>query len=367
MDGIEYMKLAVKLAEKGDGYVNPNPMVGAVIVKNDRIIGKGYHERYGGPHAEINALRSCSESPEGADLYVTLEPCCHYGKTPPCTEAIIKSGIANVFIGTLDVNPAMSGKSVGILNQNGIKSKVGILEEECKGLIKKFSKFITTQTPFVLMKYAMTMDGKIATYANNSKWISGKESRERVHQTRHSFSAIMAGVDTVIKDDPMLTCRIENGKNPVRIICDTNLRTPFESNIVKTAESVPTYIATSCGDELRKEIYAKHGCKFIDVGKRQNHIDLAELMKILGRMKIDSLILEGGGTLNWSALTQQIVDEVQAYIAPKIFGGTAKTPVEGIGVAFPDEAVLLNPYSVSKIGDDYLIESEVIYKCSQES
>lgn len=366
MSGEEYMKLALELAEKGAGYVSPNPMVGAVIVKDGRIIGRGYHQRYGEAHAEVNALRSCTESPEGADLYVTLEPCCHYGKTPPCTEAIIENRIANVFIGTLDINPQVAGKSVDILRQHGIGVKTGILEAECKRLIKVFRKFMSERTPFVLMKYAMTMDGKIATYAHNSQWISGEESRKKVHETRHAFSAIMVGVNTVIRDNPMLTCRIENGINPLRVICDTNLRTPLDSRVVETADSVPTCIFTACDDELKKEPYIKRGCKLINVSRRENHTDLSEVMKILGSMEIDSVLLEGGGALNWSALKQQVVDEVQTYVAPKIFGGAGASPVGGEGVEFPKDAVMLRPYSVSQIGEDYLIESEVVYTCLQE-
>lgn len=366
MDDREYMKLALELAKKGDGYVNPNPMVGAVIVKEGKIIGEGYHEYFGGLHAERKAIKNCRESPEGATLYVTLEPCCHYGKTPPCTEIIIQSKIARVVIGTLDRNPIMAGKSVEILRKHQIQVVVGVLEEECNKLIKVFHKFITTKRPFVLMKYAMTMDGKIATYTNNSKWISGEEAREQVHKLRHSFSAIMVGVNTVIQDNPLLTCRLKDGKNPIRIVCDTNLKTPLTSKIVQKAKWIPTYIATNCEDPVQKEPYIQHGCKLLYVRKKENHIDLMELMNILGSMNIDSILLEGGSMLNWSALQQQIVDEVQVYIAPKIFGGIANTPISGSGVAFPGDAISLCPYSISQIGKDYLIESEVIYSCLQE-
>ena len=366
MSDLEYMKLAVELAKKGAGYVNPNPMVGAVIVKNDKIIGQGYHEYFGGLHAEKNALKNCRESPVGATLYVTLEPCCHYGKTPPCTEAIIKSGITRVVIGTLDCNPLVSGKGVKILRENYIQVDIGCLKNECNHLTRIFQKYITTNRPFVLMKYAMTMDGKIATYTNNSKWISGVKAREQVHQLRHLVSAIMVGVDTVIQDNPLLTCRLENGRNPIRIICDTNLRTPLTSQIVETAKSVKTYIATACNEKERMDIYRKYGCKFIPVKKKDNHIDLTELMNCLGQMQIDSLLLEGGSTLNWGALKQQIVDEIQVYLAPKIFGGIAKSPVSGQGISIPADAFKLKPYAFSQVETDYLIESEVIYPCLQE-
>lgn len=361
MTNQDYMKLAIELAKKGTGNVNPNPMVGAVIVKNNKIIGTGYHEYYGGPHAERNALANCIESPVGATLYVTLEPCCHQGKTPPCAEAIIKSGIKKVVIGTLDKNPIVAGKGVEFLKNNQIDVEMSPLEKECNTLIKVFEKFILTHRPFVLMKYAMTMDGKIATHTKNSKWISSEESLNHVQQLRHELTAIMVGVNTVIEDNPLLTCRIENGKNPIRIICDTHLRTPLESHIVQTSNSIPTYIATSSEDLELKAQYELAGCHIIQVNKNGQHIDLKQLMTILGKMTIDSILLEGGGTLNWSALDQQIVDEVQAYIAPKIFGGIASTPIGGLGVALPSDAISLEPYSISKIGNDYVIKSEVIY------
>lgn len=366
MGDAEYMKLAIELAKKGGGHVNPNPMVGAVIVKDDCIIGQGYHEKFGGLHAERNALKNCRDSPMGATLYVTLEPCCHYGKTPPCTEAIINSGIKRVVIGTLDCNPIVSGKGVKILEEKNIQVDVGILEGECKKLIKVFRKYVTKKLPYVFMKYAMTMDGKIATYANHSKWISGEEARKKVHQLRHNVGAIMVGVNTIIQDDPLLTCRLENGKNPIRIVCDTNLRTPISSKIIRTAKDVKTYIATSSVDENKIGLYRNYGCEILNIEKKDKHVDLVKLMQCLGDMHIDSLLLEGGSAINWSALEQQIVDEVQVYIAPKVFGGSGKSPISGKGVAFPNDAFMLKPYAFSKVGNDYLIESEVIYSCLQE-
>lgn len=367
MNDVEYMKLAIELAKKGAGYVNPNPMAGAVIVKENRMIGQGYHEIFGGLHAERNALKNCRESPAGATLYVTLEPCCHYGKTPPCTEAIIKSGIKRVAVGALDCNPLVSGKGVQALKESHIQVDVGILETECQHLIRVFRKYITKHIPFVFMKYAMTMDGKIATSTNQSKWISGEEARKQVHQLRHGVMAIMTGVNTVIQDDPLLTCRLENGRSPVRIICDTHLRTPVASKMIETARDIKTYIATSCNDERKKDIYRKYGCELIHTKRKGSYIDLMDLMKRLGNMQIDSVLLEGGSTLNWSALEQQIVDEAQVYIAPKIFGGIAKSPVSGQGVFVPDDAFKLKPFAFSQVGNDYLIESEVIYPCLQES
>lgn len=366
MDDAQYMGLAIELAKRGAGYVNPNPMVGAVIVKDDRIIGQGYHEMFGGLHAERNALRHCTQSPAGATLYVTLEPCCHYGKTPPCTEAIMESGIARVVVGTLDRNPVVSGKGVRMLEDHGIRVDVGVLADECRHVIRVFSKYITTHTPYVIMKYAMTMDGKIATHTNQSRWISGEESRRRVHQLRRSVAAVMVGVNTVIEDDPLLTCRMAHGRNPVRVVCDTRLRTPLTSRIVQTANDVRTYIATACDDERKAEDYRRHGCEILAVGRKGDHVDLADVVRRLGDMRMDSVLLEGGSAMNWSALEQRIVDEAHVYIAPKIFGGTAKSPVGGQGVALPSDAVMLRPRACSRVGEDYLVESEVVYSCSRE-
>ena len=356
-----YMKLALELAQKGCGWTAPNPMVGAVIVKNGEIIGNGYHQRYGQLHAERNALAACTQSPQGATLYVTLEPCCHYGKTPPCTEAIIENGISRVVIGSPDPNPLVAGKGVAILRQHGIAVTEGVLREQCDRLNQVFLHYIQHQTPYVVMKYAMTMDGKIATRSGLSKWITGEAARQQVQQDRHRYSAIMVGVGTVLADDPMLTCRLPDSKNPVRIICDTHLRTPLTSQIVQTAKDVPTMIATSCSTEETLAPYRQAGCQICMVPEQKGHLDLQRLMQALGQQKIDSILLEGGGTLNWAALQSGIVHKVQAYIAPKLFGGTeAKSPVEGLGVDTPAQAVRLAPPQIIHFGDDLLLESEVL-------
>ncbi len=356
-----YMREALKLAEKGMGFVNPNPMVGAVIVKNGEIVGKGFHPKCGELHAERFAFADCDAKGidcVGADMYVTLEPCCHYGKTPPCTEAIIDHKIKRVFIGSSDPNPLVSGKGAKILRENGIEVFEGILKEECDGLNEIFFHYITHGTPFVTMKYAMTMDGKMACHTGLSKWVTGEDARMQVQRDRLKHSAIMVGVGTVIADDPMLNCRIEGGRDPLRVICDTNLRTPLDSNIVLKAKESPTIIAFCSGDP---EPYETFGCQMIKVSKKNEHTDLEELMKILGgEFHIDSVLLEGGGELNWSALNAGIVNKVQAYIAPKIFGGNgAKSPVGGIGTESPDKAFMLENMKIKQIGSDILIESRV--------
>ena len=356
-----YMRRAIKLAQKGAGRVNPNPMVGAVVVKNGQIIGEGFHQQYGGLHAERNALADCREDPRGATLYVTLEPCCHYGKTPPCTEAIIEQNIAQVIYGSADPNPLINGKGAEILRQAGIQVTGGFLQDECDQINKVFFHYITCGTPYVTMKYAMTIDGKIATYTGRSRWITGSEARKQVHLDRNRNMAIMTGVGTVLADDPLLTCRIEGGRNPVRIICDSRLSTPLTSQIVSTASSVPTIIATCCDEPEKLQPYREKGCRMISVASDDDgHVCLPALMKILGGEKIDSILLEGGNRLNWSALSSGIVQNVQAYISPKIFGGEqAKTPVGGEGAAFPSQAVLLDTPKITRIGEDILLESEV--------
>ncbi len=353
----DYMKIALEEAKKGMGFTSPNPMVGAVIVKDGRILNKDHHHKYGEFHAERNALLNCGEDTRGADIYVTLEPCCHHGKTPPCTDIIIEKEIKRVFIGSSDPNPKVAGKGEEILRSHGIEVKSGILKEECDELNEPFFHFITKGTPYVVMKYAMTADGKIATRTGASKWITGEKARNNVHESRRRYSGIMVGIGTVLADDPLLTCRVEGGRDPIRIICDSSLRTPVTSNIVKTANEVSTIIATLNDDVREYKKYESRGIKIIKTASKMGHIDLNDLMARLGEMKIDSILMEGGGQLNFSALESGIVNKVQCYIAPKIFGGeTAKTPVSGRGISLPKDAFMLEKPKISMFGEDILIE-----------
>ena len=362
----QYMYRALELAKKGTGAVNPNPLVGAVLVKDNRIIGEGYHEKYGQLHAERNAIADCyrrGENPAGAELYVTLEPCCHYGKTPPCTEAIIENKIVKVYVGSNDPNPLVDGGGIAVLRAHGIEVETGILKQECDALNEIFFHYIRTKRPFVLMKYAMTMDGKIATVTGDSKWITGEAARRQVHEDRNRCAAIMAGVGTVIADNPMLNCRLPEGYSPVRIICDTSLRTPADSLVVTTAKEIPTILATCCTDKEKQKVFTDKGCKILEVsetydknGKKQ--LDLQDLCKQLGEQKIDSVLLEGGAALNGSALQAGIVSCVQTYIAPKIFGGQeAKSPLFGSGVKLACEAYEFEIKEIRRIGEDILIRS----------
>ena len=361
MNDTDYMKIALQLAEKGCGFTSPNPMVGAVIVKEERIIGQGWHQKYGDAHAERNALMSCTQSAENATMYVTLEPCCHYGKQPPCVDAIIEAGIKHVVIGSKDPNPMVGGKGIEILKKHGIHVTEQVLQRECEKLNEVFFHFIKTRKPYVVMKYAMTMDGKIATWQGASKWITGEVARNHVAWQRHRYSAIMVGVGTILADDPLLTCRVEGGKNPIRIICDSSLKTPVTAQVVVTAKEVPTIIATCCNNKNRQVLYEEKGCRIFLVREKDGRVDLQHLMELLGEKNIDSILLEGGGTLNWAAISSGIVQKVQTYISPKLFGGKdAKTPIEGEGVSVPAEAYILKNSHVIPLGEDFLIESEVV-------
>ena len=359
----EFMREAIELAQKGMGFVSPNPMVGAVIVRDGEIIGRGYHKKYGDLHAERAAFADCEARGvdcTGAEMYVTLEPCCHQGKQPPCTDAIIGHGIKRVYIGSSDPNPLVSGRGVAILRENGIEVVEGVLKDECDAINKIFFKFITKHLPFVTVKYAMTMDGKIACKTGESKWVTGEAARENVHRDRLKHAAIMVGVGTVLRDDPMLTCRLEGGRDPIRIVCDSTLRTPLTSNVVCTARTVPTIIATLESDVAVTQPYIDKGCTILTFRGKNGRPDLRQLMKTLSSLNIDSVLIEGGGELNWSALEAGIVDKVQTYIAPKIFGGVgAKSPVAGLGADKPDDAFMLETVAIKHFGDDILIESRV--------
>lgn len=360
----DYMSRAIELAKQGIGWTNPNPMVGAVIVKDGRIIGEGYHRRCGELHAERNAIASLKESAVGAALYVTLEPCCHYGRTPPCTEAILEQGIARVVIGSRDPNPKVAGKGAAILRKAGIRVEEDFMREECDRLNSIFFHYITNKTPYVVMKYAMTADGKIATRTGASKWITGEAARAKVQKLRHRCMGIMAGIGTVLADDPMLNVRIEGGRSPIRIICDSGLRIPPDSQICRTAKEFPTIVACAAarlkGREEEILRLERLGIQVVQTFGGKGVVDLKELMGILGSQGIDSILLEGGGTLNDSALQAGIVSEIQAFVAPKIFGGNeAKTPVAGRGVNLPDEAVPLTLEKISQVGEDLLLEYKV--------
>lgn len=355
----KYMKRAIELAKCGVGFVNPNPLVGAVIVKDGRIIGEGYHAKYGELHAERNALKSCTESAEGADMYVTLEPCCHYGKNPPCTEAVIEAGIKHIYVGSYDPNPLVDGGGIKQLRENGIEVTENYMREECDKLNPIFFHYITQKTPYMILKLAQTLDGKIAAADGTSRWITNQASRDGVQLIRKRTAAIMTGVGTVIADNPMLNCRCENPSNPIRIICDSNLRIPLNSRVVQSAAEIPTYVVCVCDDERRRKELERLNVKIIKTSAKDGRVNIKELMRILGGMEIDSVLCEGGGEMAAALIREKTVNRIMCFIAPKLLGANSKSSVSDLGIATIGDAKELELCDIKKFDEDILLEYEV--------
>lgn len=354
-----YMKKAIELAKKGTGWVSPNPLVGAVIVKDDEIIGQGYHAKYGQAHAEKMALDSCTTSPAGASMYVTLEPCNHYGKQPPCSQAIIKAGIKRLIIGSEDSNPKVAGQGVRKLRQAGIEVETGFMEKECQALNPIFFHYIQNKMPYLALKYAMTLDGKIASYSGDSKGITS-HALVRTHELRHKYRAILVGIGTVLADDPRLTCRMDHGRNPLRIICDSKLQIPLESKIVQSSHEVPSLVATLSKDQEKIHLLEDQGLQVIQAKEKDGRIDLLDLMEKFGKKDVDSILVEGGSEIHASFLKEGLVSKIYSFIGPKILGGReALSPVGGQGLEKISQAIPVKNAKIEQIGQDFLIESEL--------
>lgn len=368
------MLRAIELAQKGKGFTNPNPLVGAVIVKDGQVIAEGYHHKYGDLHAERDALKNAREKGvdvTGAELYVTLEPCCHTGKQPPCTQAVIDSKISHVIIGSRDPNPLVDGKGVKQLQDAGIKVTQDFLKAECDAINPVFFHFIKNKMPYVIIKYAMTADGQTATSKAESRWITGHQARQNVHLTRAESMAVMTGIGTAKKDNPMLNVRLDdNGthRQPVRIVLDSHLKLNPESMLAKTAREIPVIIF--CKKELteteiiRKSVLESQGIKVLTAPENKNHSTLYNQLSMLASEGIDSILVESGGTLNGSLFFDEpnLVQEVHVYIAPKIFGNDGRTiftPVKGKGINFPNQCVKLSKPEVSMYGEDVLLKYKV--------
>ncbi len=364
----KYMKLALTLALKGKGTTSPNPIVGAVVVKDGNIVGQGYHRRAGGPHAEIVALRKAGRFAKFATLYVTLEPCCFTGRTPPCVDAIVDRGIRKVVIATKDPNQLNNGRGIRYLRSRGIKVKVGTLGKEAESVNEAFFKFITKRAPFVVVKVAQTLDGKIATITGDSKWITGELARGYVHQLRGQVDAIMVGVETILKDDPLLTSRLLRRRSinhaPIKVVVDSRLRTPPSSKIFSDRSPAPTIVATTrfAHKSKIKDLEAK-GARVLVTKDKDGKVGLKSLIKELAKLDITSLLLEGGGNVIASALQEGIVDKLLFFIAPKIVGGEyALTSVEGGGIEKITGAIRLKDVTIKKFGPDILVEGYPTYK-----
>ena len=365
MSDKEYMQQALKLASQAKGDTSPNPLVGAVIVKNNKVISQGYHHYAGGNHAEINAIEQAGYEVEGATMYVNLEPCTHYGKTPPCSNAIIKAGLKRVVIAMKDPNPKIAGAGIERLKKAGIEVEVGILEEKAKKLNEVFIKYITTDQPFVILKNAMTLDGKIATKTGDSKWISGQESRELVHQLRDQVDAILVGIGTVLADNPRLTTRLPNGQgsDPIRIVLDSELNIPIDANLVTQKSTAQTIVITNYNtDQNKKEELISHGVQIIELGDSKQ-INLQKLLTELAHEEITSLLVEGGSEINSSFWEAELVDKLYLFIASKIIGGLDAVPVVGgTGVKKIKDGIAIKNKKIKEVGEDLLVLGYPEYK-----
>lgn len=353
----DYMKLALQLAKSAEGQTAPNPMVGAVVVKNGEIVGMGAHLKAGQPHAEVHALNMAGEKAKGADIYVTLEPCSHFGKTPPCSNLIIEKGIKRVIVATTDPNPKVAGNGIERLRSAGLEVEVGILKEEADGLNAMFYHHILQKTPYVTLKSASSIDGKIATFTGESKWITGPAARQDVHEYRRKHDAILVGVNTVLKDDPSLTVRLPNGgKNPIRIILDTYLRTPLSAKLLNDKEAETWIVIGKDVPEEKVEEFQQAGAVLIRMPDKT--IEINALLKTLFEKGITSVFVEGGAEVNWSFIEAKAVNQVITYFAPKLIGGRdSPTPIGGKGTEQLTDALSLEIVSVDKIGSDIKIVS----------
>jgi diaminohydroxyphosphoribosylaminopyrimidine deaminase / 5-amino-6-(5-phosphoribosylamino)uracil reductase len=356
-----YMKLALENARAMKGQTDPNPLVGSVIVNDNRIVGFGAHMKAGEPHAEIHALHMAGEKAQGGTIYVTLEPCSHHGRTGPCAEAIVRAGLKKVVVATLDPNPLVSGRGVEILRNAGIEVVVGICEEDSRRMNEVFNKYIVSKRPFVTLKSAVTLDGKVATSTSDSKWITSEDARKEVHQLRNENAGILVGVNTVIADDPELTTRIPNGRNPIRIILDSTLRIPVDSKVV-TDQKAPTWIFTTKNVDFDKKQKLENAGIKVFVTSGTKHVDLQETLEILGGNFISSLLIEGGGEINASFMEDKLIDKLVVYIAPKVIGGkNAPSFLQGVGVMKMSEAIEFADVSFTQVGKDYKFTGYPIY------
>lgn len=363
----KFMRMAISEARKGLGMTSPNPVVGAVVVNKNKVIAKGYHKKAGSAHAEVDALEKIHYNAKGCTLYVTLEPCNHYGRTPPCTMAILRSGITRVVIGMRDPNPKVKGGGCEYLSAKGIEVKTGILEEQCRRLNEPYIKYVRTGRPFVVLKSALTLDGWMATRTGQSKWITGASSRRFVHRMRQRSDAVMVGVGTVAKDDPLLTARdgVKSGRQPMRIIIDTQLRSPMDSRIFQSVDIAPVMVVVGSGIEASSDLkrLMEKGVSVVRAPEKKGMVDLAALMDILGAREIMSLMVEGGARLNRSLMSAKLIDKFYIFLAPKLLGGGDGIPMfRGQGPARIDDGLLLKDLSLRRFNQDIMVTAYPDYQ-----
>lgn len=358
-----WMLRALRLAARG--YTPPNPMVGCVLVRDGIVVGEGFHAYAGAPHAEVRALEAAGEKARGATAYVSLEPCAHFGRTPPCTQALIAAGVRRVVAAVIDPNPQVAGRGIAELERAGVEVRVGVQEEAARRLNEAFFFFHRTGRPFVTLKVAMTLDGKIATHTGDSRWISGEQARRYVHRLRARSGAVLCGSGTVLRDDPLLTARLKGiPRQPLRIVLDSRLRTPPTARLVQTAHEAPVLLVTAPEvDKAKADVFENLGVEIVrlPIGP-DGHVALDALMEELGRRSIVSVLVEGGGETHAAFLASRHVQKLLWFVAPKLVGGRgAPSPVEGEGVPAMSEAVTLSPLRVRRFGTDILLESAPLF------
>jgi diaminohydroxyphosphoribosylaminopyrimidine deaminase/5-amino-6-(5-phosphoribosylamino)uracil reductase len=359
------MRRALVLARKGIGKTGPNPAVGCVIVRDGVIVGEGWHRQAGTSHAEVHALAGAGDAARDADVYVTLEPCAHFGKTPPCADALIGAGVGRVFAGMVDPNPRVRGRGLDRLRAAGIRAVSGLLEDACREVNEPFIKHVTTGLPFVVLKSALTMDGKSATSSGDARWITNERSRRFVHKLRSQVDAIMVGVGTVIADDPELTCRIPEGKDPLRVVVDSKLKVPLNARLFHLQSRAKTIVAAVSGEDAKIAGIREFGADVLLCREKDGRVDLHDLLARLGAMNVQSLLLEGGSTLAGEALRQGLIDKVMLFFAPKLVGGDGPGLFAGMGAARMEDAVRLRDTTYTRFGADILIEGYPEKACLQ--
>jgi diaminohydroxyphosphoribosylaminopyrimidine deaminase/5-amino-6-(5-phosphoribosylamino)uracil reductase len=358
---IVYMQQALRLAREGMGFVSPNPLVGCVIVKDGEVVGQGYHQRFGGPHAEVHALQAAGRRARGAVLYVNLEPCCHTGKTPPCVDAILDAGVGRVVAAVHDPNPLVAGGGVARLQQAGLAVTVGVCEAEARELNEAFYKYVTTGRPFVTLKCAMSLDGKIATRTGASQWITSPLARQEVHRLRHASDAILVGIGTVLQDNPLLTTRLpdQQGVNPLRVIVDSTLRLPAQARVATVTSDCRTLVATTArAAPAQQRRLAEQGLEIVVLPAYDDgRVDVEALLAYLGQRQIASVLVEGGASLNATLLQRRLIDKVLCFIAPKIIGGDGLSVIGACGIERMDQVIGLRASSGRSVGEDFLVQA----------
>jgi diaminohydroxyphosphoribosylaminopyrimidine deaminase/5-amino-6-(5-phosphoribosylamino)uracil reductase len=357
MDDQQWMKRALRLAEKGRGRTSPNPMVGAILVKDGKVVGEGYHAKTGEAHAEIIALQQAREEARGAILYLNLEPCTHYGKTPPCAPQVIEAGVKRVVIGMEDPNPLVKGKGIEILRKAGLDVAVGILEKECRRVNEAFCKYILKKEPFVILKVAATLDGKMATRNGDSKWISGEASRRFVHKLRDQVDGVMVGIGTVLKDDPLLTARIRGGRDPYRIVLDSRLKVPEEAKVIGTSPSKAIIATTELAPKDKIEKFEKRGVQVLVLDSKEGRVNLKSCLSKLGEIGMMNLLVEGGSQVNGSFLDEGLIDKLLLFLSPRLIGDHQALGIfGGRGVFILPKAIVLKEIKTKRLGEDILLE-----------